>query len=242
MTVKTLRWRGDGLTRLNTAIALSLLIHAIALSVLFFSPAFPSKTWTFGPAYSVDLVNAPASVGKSATAALSREIMNEALKENARDNAISLKKSIVTKTPTPLLKQDAPTKKQDAARLNQAIEEMRKRAESSEAGGQPFSGQGNTASLMSQYYSQIWSKVRQNWALPQSILADKNLEAVLDVTVLRNGQVTNIAFEKRSGNSYFDQSAYRAIRKSDPFPPLPAWIQDSSVELGIKFHSAEYKK
>jgi colicin import membrane protein len=218
MTVKTLRWRSDGLNRLNTAIALSILIHAIALSVLFFSPAFPTRTWTFGPAYSVDLVNAPASVGKSATAALSREIMNEALKESARDNAISLKKSIVTKSPTPLLKQDTPTKKQDAARLNQAIEEMRKRAESSEAGGQPFSGQGNTASLMSQYYAQIWSKV------------------------LRNGQVTNIAFEKRSGNSYFDQSAYRAIRKSDPFPPLPAWIQDSSVELGIRFHSAEYKR
>jgi TonB family protein len=98
------------------------------------------------------------------------------------------------------------------------------------------------ASLMSQYYAQIWSKVRQNWALPSSILADKNLEAILDVTVLRSGQVTNISFEKRSGNSYFDQSAYRAIRKSDPFPPLPAWIQDSSVELGIKFHSAEYKR
>ena len=40
-------------------------------------------------------------------------------------------------------------------------EEMRKRAESSDAGGQPFSGQGNAASLMSEYYAQIWSKVRQ---------------------------------------------------------------------------------
>ncbi len=39
-------------------------------------------------------------------------------------------------------------------------------------------------------------------------------------------QATNISFEKRSGNSFFDQSAYRAIKKSDPFPPLPAWIQD----------------
>jgi TolA protein len=190
----------------------------------------------------VDLVSAPASLGKSATTALSREVMSEALKESARDNAIVLKKSIVTKTPTPLLKSDAPTKKQDAARLNQAIDEMRKRAESEEAGGQPFSGQGNTASLMNQYYAQIWSKVRQNWALPQSILADKNLEAILDVRVLRNGQVTQISFEKRSGNSFFDQSAYRAIKKSDPFPPLPSWIQDSSVDLGIRFHSADYRR
>ncbi len=242
MTVKALRWRSDSLTRLNTAIMLSILVHAVVLSVLFFSPAFPSRTWTFGPAYSVDLVNAPASLGKSATAALSREVMNEALKESVRDNAIVLKKSIVTKTPTPLLKQDAPTKTQDAARLNRAIEEMRRKAESEEAGGQPFSGQGNTASLMSQYYAQIWSKVRQNWALPSSILADKNLEAVIDVTVLRSGQVTNISFEKRSGNSFFDQSAYRAIRKADPFPPLPTWIQSSSVDLGIRFHSADYRK
>ena len=242
MTVKTLRWRGDGLTRLNTALALSLLIHAIALAVLFFSPAFPSRTWTFGPAYSVDLVSAPANLGKSATAALSREVMSESLKESMRDNAITLKKSIVTKTPTPLLKSDTPTKKQDAARLNQAIEEMRKRAESADAGGQPFSGQGNAASLMSEYYAQIWSKVRQNWALPQSILADRNLEAILDVRVLRSGEVADIRFEKRSGNSYFDQSAYRAIRKSDPLPPLPSWIQDSSVDLGIRFRSADYRR
>ena len=242
MTAKILRWRPDGPSSLNAAVALSLLIHAIALSVLFFSPAFPSRTWTFGPAYSVDLVSAPAGPARSATAALSREVMSEALRESVRDNAIVLKKSIVTKTPTPLLKQDAPAQKQDAARLNQAIEEMRKRADAADAGGQPFSGQGNAASLMSQYYAQIWSRVRQNWALPQSILADRNLEAVLDVRVLRSGQVTEIRFEKRSGNSYFDQSAYRAIRKSDPFPPLPSWIQDSSVDLGIRFRSADYRK
>jgi len=242
MTGNILKWRPDGLSSLNTAVLLSLLIHAVALAVLFFSPAFPSRTWTFGPAYSVDLVSAPAGAGRSATAALSREVMSEALRESVRDNAIVLKKSIVTKTPTPLLKSDAPTKKQDAARLNQAIEEMRKKAESADADGQPFSGQGNAASLMSQYYSQIWSRVRQNWALPQSILADRNLEAILDVRVLRSGQVTEIRFEKRSGNSYFDQSAYRAIRKADPFPPLPSWIQDSSVDLGIRFRSADYRR
>jgi colicin import membrane protein len=242
MTVKMIRWRSDGLSRLNTAVMLSLLIHGVALSVLFFSPAFPTRTWTFGPAYSVNLVNSPANIGKNATAALSREIMNEALKESTRDNAIVLKKSIITKTPTPLLKQDAPTKKQDAARLNQAIEEMRQKTDSAEAGGVPFSGQGNTASLMNRYYAQIWSKVRQNWALPPSIVAEKNLEVIIDVRVLRSGQVTQISFEKRSGNSFFDQSAYRAIKKSDPFPPLPAWIQDSSIELGVRFHSADYKR
>ena len=168
--------------------------------------------------------------------------MSEALKESARDNAICPQEEHRHKDPHAASEADAPTKKQDAARLNQAIDEMRKKADAADAGGQPFSGQGNTASLMSQYYTQIWSKVRQNWALPQSILADKNLEAVLDVRVLRNGQVTDISFEKRSGNSFFDQSAYRAIKKSDPFPPLPAWIQDSSVELGIRFHSADYRR
>jgi hypothetical protein len=66
--------------------------------------------------------------------------MSESLKESVRDNAIVLKKSIVTKTPTPLLKSDAPTKRQDAARLNQAIEEMRRKAESPTPAASPSRG------------------------------------------------------------------------------------------------------
>jgi len=63
MTGTILRWRPDGPSSLTAAVLLSLLIHAAALAVLFFSPAFPSRTWTFGPAYSVDL-GRPGQLGR----------------------------------------------------------------------------------------------------------------------------------------------------------------------------------
>jgi TonB family protein len=50
-----------------------------------------------------------------------------------------------------------------------------------------------------------------------------------------------MSFEKRSGNRFFDDSTLRAVKKSSPFPPLPSWIMDSSIEIGIRFHSAELR-
>lgn len=55
MTGNILKWRPDGLSSLNTAVLLSLLIHAVALAVLFFSPLFrrahgrsvPPTPWTW---------------------------------------------------------------------------------------------------------------------------------------------------------------------------------------------------
>jgi TonB family protein len=64
---------------------------------------------------------------------------------------------------------------------------------------------------------------------------------VIDVTILRSGAVTEVNFEKRSGNRYFDESAMKAIRKASPFPPLPMVIGDTSIQVGIRFHSSELK-
>jgi TonB family protein len=67
------------------------------------------------------------------------------------------------------------------------------------------------------------------------------LETVIDVTILRNGAVMEVNFEKRSGNRYFDESAMKAIRKAAPFPPLPAWVGERSLDVGIRFHSSELR-
>ena len=75
---------------------------------------------------------------------------------------------------------------------------------------------------MSAYYTMIWSRIKSKWALPQGILPSEVLEVVIDVTILRNGAVTQVSFEKRSGNRYFDDSAMKAIQRASPLPPLPA--------------------
>ena len=70
-------------------------------------------------------------------------------------------------------------------------------------------------------------------------LQSDNLEAIIDVKILRDGTVSRLEIEKSSGNRYFDQSAVKAVRKASPFPALPAWIQETTAEFGIKFHSSE---
>ena len=82
-------------------------------------------------------------------------------------------------------------------------------------------------------YSQIWSKVRQNWALPQSILADKNLEAILDVRVLRR-QVTGDPL-RDAAETVSNQVGIPGIRKWGRLaPPLRPGFRFERG-LGIRF-------
>ena len=77
--------------------------------------------------------------------------------------------------------------------------------------------------------------------MPQELMPKENIETIINVKILRSGALEYMGFEKRSGNRYFDDSALRAVKKSSPFPPLPSWIMDSSIEIGIRFHSAELR-
>ncbi len=155
------------------------------------------------------------------------------------------------------------TKKKRDPDLEKAMEEIRKRAaatgaakpapakaapdkaektEKTEKAAGPAGGQPGGAEMDAQmraYYAAIWSRIKGKWALPQGILPGEVLETVIDVTILRSGAVTEVNFEKRSGNRYFDESAMKAIQKASPLPPLPAWIGDSSIGVGIRFHSSE---
>ena len=72
-------------------------------------------------------------------------------------------------------------------------------------------------------------------------MPEKNITTIIDVKISRSGALEYLDFEKRSGNRYFDDSALRAVKKSNPFPPLPYWIRDKSIEIGIRFHSAELR-
>jgi TonB family protein len=64
-------------------------------------------------------------------------------------------------------------------------------------------------------------------------------ETVISVTINRDGTVSDYNVEKSSGNSYFDQTAIRAIKRASPLPPFPpSWLQ-KSINIGIKFSCKE---
>ena len=53
--------------------------------------------------------------------------------------------------------------------------------------------------------------------------------------VMPNGEIRDVFFTDRSGNNNFDESAYRAIMKSNPVDPHPPGIIRPYVQMGLRF-------
>lgn len=92
------------------------------------------------------------------------------------------------------------------------------------AGTGPGLGGGGSGSgeIMEVYRSVIAYHIQENWAfLEQLARGQSDLETLVGIKILPNGEIQDIWFDKKSGNSYLDESAMRAIKKSNPLPPLP---------------------
>ena len=110
----------------------------------------------------------------------------------------------------------------------------------STASGGSSAGEGGGDARVNVYYREIWLRIRSQWALPGGMLPKEPLESVISIVILRTGAITEARFEKTSGNRYFDESAMKAVQKANPLPPLPAWLNGSSLNVGIRFHSSEF--
>jgi colicin import membrane protein len=86
------------------------------------------------------------------------------------------------------------------------------------------------------YRAEIAYQVEKNWAFsPQLAGSNKQLVASLVFKVLPSGEITDVRFTERSNNTYLDESAYRAIVKSNPVKPHPPNIRMPHVLVGIRF-------
>jgi colicin import membrane protein len=76
--------------------------------------------------------------------------------------------------------------------------------------------------LIDIYRVEIAFIVQKNWAFSDSMAGEAN-ELVTEIAfdVLPDGTISDLWFDKRSGNGYLDESARRAIVKSVPFPQHP---------------------
>ena len=101
------------------------------------------------------------------------------------------------------------------------------------AGG---SGKGVPDPDLSAYYNEIWKRIRSLWAIPEG-LTSSNLTTVYSIRVGRDGRIVDVWMESGSGNGGFDDSALRAIKKADPLPPIPDKYKDTTIDVGIRFHS-----
>ncbi len=111
----------------------------------------------------------------------------------------------------------------------------------SPTGGSPWGslsgGSSEFESKLNDYYNLIWAKIKKEWTLPGDLpKGGKNLETVIVIEFNRSGKIQKSYFEKKSGNSQYDQSAMRAIRKAEPLPAIPKEFSDETLELGFRFY------
>lgn len=169
------------------------------------------------------------------------------------------KDDIVEKVKKPAKKVKEPEeKKVDLTRLQQALEEIRKkvaldqikkRVASREKVDKPpavvppkapVTSSSQPSSRLEQtlnrYYSTIWAKIKEAWTIPENLLEERvDLETVIVIIIERDGNIRNYWFEKKSGNDLYDQMAMRAIKKAEPLPPIPNELSENSLEIGIRF-------
>jgi colicin import membrane protein len=102
--------------------------------------------------------------------------------------------------------------------------------------GESGSGSKKVLELIDIYRIEIAYQIQKQWAFPEQLArGQKNLEAYLALKVMPSGEIKDIWFDKRSGNSYFDESAKKAIMKSNPLRPHPAGVKKPFVNVGLRF-------
>ena len=215
----------------------SLFLHLIVIAAIIMTVPGTSKQLTFGAPYTVALVG-PEVMPSSPQTSSAKNI----LQPSPSAHSLILKRNPIASESASLIKKDEKSK-QDIEKAISALKqkELSNTENNKTSKAVTASSSTDNQSRTNDYSRFIWSKIKKNWTLPASLMPKNNVETVIEVRIAQSGALEYIGFEKRSGNQYFDESAMRAVKKSVPFPPLAGWVTSRSIEIGIRFHSAELR-
>jgi colicin import membrane protein len=79
------------------------------------------------------------------------------------------------------------------------------------------------------YIDRVAGEIHQEWQWPDYM--KKDLEAVISIRILKDGTISQMKFEKKSGDRLFDRSVAQAIAKASPVAPPPY-----EMEIGVRFY------
>jgi colicin import membrane protein len=137
--------------------------------------------------------------------------------------------------------------------INQAIAALKKKVAQTEANssqvdqsvraatgaGMPEgtgSGGQRALELIDIYRVEVAFQVERQWAFSEQLAGDgRALQSRLVFRVLPSGEITDIRFTERSGNSYLDESAYKAVVKASPVSPHPEGVREMYVTVALRF-------
>lgn len=89
--------------------------------------------------------------------------------------------------------------------------------------------------VLKQYAASLNGRISSHWQLPETVKTQSNLRTMVALTLRRDGSIEDMRIERKSGDSFFDQSVIKALRSSAPLPGFPALIKQSTLEFALNF-------
>ena len=250
----------------------SIAVHLAIFSLVFLIPESLPMGRLHTTVYEVNLVEMPTrSISKSGGKPVSgkgKSIQRSRKLEPAKrvgtlarkEKALVIAKRVVKKKSTKEIR----PKRSPARLLDQAIAKIEKKVETRQKDTlqqaisrieskvkqetAPSSGSvtGPRAGIAIQLYKmEVENRIKDNWAYPVAFMEpeeSKNLEALVVVTVSKDGTILKSWFEKPSGNAGFDESVRKAIDRSNPLPPFPEGYLKTHEEIEINFNLRELEE
>jgi len=239
---------GQSRPELAYAILFSFFLHVIILFTALFLRISASPMKYVPPVYQVKLVGQPEDIpqapsGGPAGGASSPVPKQPAPKKSAIPQRVA--KAAPTKNALPELTQPKQRpRKEEEVKPQETVKEQ----PAVQAGGPAVPGGGTTTGVAVataqpdfkfQYYiNTVREKIGQHWSPPPDV---KDAKARVTFTVNRSGWVGEVKLddEHSSGTFGFRQAAVRAIRSSNPFPPLPDEFAKQSLEFSVDLMEKE---
>ncbi len=126
--------------------------------------------------------------------------------------------------------------KDEALKKENAIARGDPSGQTTAAGGSTGLKGKQLSDLITIYRVEIAYQVQKNWAFSEQLAGkDSKLQASLVFKVMPDGQIRDLFFTDRSGNDFLDDSAYKAIIKSNPVAPHPEGLLKPFIHVGLRF-------
>jgi colicin import membrane protein len=126
--------------------------------------------------------------------------------------------------------------KDKVGRTEEAEQQKHKDLKSPAIPGAAETGAKRVLELLDIYRIEVAYQVQRNWAFSEQLAGGRtDLVAELAFSIMPSGEIKDIWFDKRSGNLYLDESAKKAVLKSNPVRPHPPGITKPFVIVGLRF-------
>ncbi|MCB0332371.1 MAG: cell envelope integrity protein TolA [Bdellovibrionales bacterium] len=154
-------------------------------------------------------------------------------------------------TPKPKPQKKVPPKKKEPtlAEINKRLQDAVQRysGPSTDAGGEGFGGVGGDSKSgfgggqlrppeFFQYQKTLEYYIKSGWRWHDT---SSNLRARVCFAISQSGEISDVHLCGSSGNSLYDESIIRAVRKANPLPPPPAKVYDFFKSVRFIFSPQE---